>query len=915
MKSFLLYIFFLFVSIASLFAQTGNNIIVNNIRLDSLKKIIEQKTDLQLFYLLEKGDSTSRCSLSSDIEHLTEALNNSLKGSGYTLTEVGSILYILKAPGIITQLPDNFFTPLDTKTTSDTSYRNVLLPIEKTVTSENKIYRIGDPNIALKGNKATLTGYVKNINTGEPIVDAAISVDLSNTYAITDLYGFYKILVPIGKRNLTLKSLGMEDVRLMLEIYTNGELEIFMKEKVYSLRSVTILGERDQFRRSAQIGVEKIQVERMKRIPTAFGVGDVMKVVLTLPGVKSVGESSGGFNVRGGATDQNLILFNDGTIYNPTHLFGLFSVFNSDVINDAELYKSSIPAKYGGRISSVLDISSRNGNSNKITGSASIGLLTGIFHVEGPIIKEHTTFILGTRITYSDWILGILPESSGYKNGSASFYDITAGVSHKINNANSMHLYAYYSADGFKFSPDTGYKYNNLNFSFKWRSKLHEKHQMLISAGYDRYEYQNEEKGNIVNAYNMRFGIEQFFFKTNFNWMMNETIIFNYGLNAVYFNLSPGILSPVGAQSEVTPTSLERENAIETALYIGANWKISERLSLDAGIRYTYYAALGPATYYEYQGDDMNKSSIIDSVTVGSGKIIKPYYGPEFRFSARYIIRNDWIIKTGINTMRQNIHMISNNTAASPVDTWKLSDANIVPQTGWQTAAGVLKSILNTRLDLSIEGYYKEMKNYLDYKSGAVLSMNASLEQDVIKMHGKAYGIEFMAKKPLGKLNGWLSYSYSRTMLRESGEKETYNVNQGNWYPAAYDKPHEVKLVGNYKFTQRYSLSFNFDYATGRPVTIPISKYYLDGYRLEYSNRNSYRIPDYIRIDLAFNIEPSHNLKLLTHSMITLGVYNLTGRKNAFSVYYDTSSGQKVQGYKLSIFGAPIPYINYTIKF
>ncbi len=659
------------------------------------------------------------------------------------------------------------------------------------------------------------------------------------------------------------------------------------------------------------------RIDRIKHVPAAFGEADVLKIVLTLPGVKSVGEASGGFNVRGGATDQNLILFNDGTIFNPTHLFGLFSAFNADIVNDIELYKSTIPARFGGRISSVLEINSREGNSKKITGSAGIGLLTGKFHIEGPVIKDKLNFIVGVRTTYSDWILGLLPENTEYKNGSATFQDFTAGLSYKVDNKNTLYLNGYYSRDGFKFSNDTTFAYQNANASLKWRSIINESHNLVISAGYDLYNYKTSDFGNPVYAYTMDFNIKQGFVRANFNWLINEKHSLNYGLNTIFYHLSPGSLVPEGAESIVVPRKLPLEKGVESALYVGDTWSITDKLSLELGLRYSLYSALGEKTYFNYYpGEPRSESTIVDSTIVPSGKMVKPYLGPEFRVSARYAFNNDFSLKAGFNSMRQNIHMLSNTTAISPTDIWKLSDANISPQTGWQAAAGFYGNIFGRRIELSVEGYYKEMDNYLDYKSGAVITMNKFIERDVVKTVGRAYGAEIMLKKPLGKLNGWMAYTYSRTMLKQVPESGEMLINKGNWYSASYDKPHEIKLVANYKFTQRFSVSLNVDYSSGRPVTIPLSKYnYGNGYRLFYSDRNAYRIPDYFRMDFSINIEPSHNLTLLTHSTITLGVYNLTGRKNAYSIYYDTHSGSKIKGYKLSIFGAPIPYITYNIKF
>jgi len=812
------------------------------------------------------------------------------------------------------KLPNDYFEPV--LTTADTSYLSALLASRSTVTSENKVYRIGDVNVAAKSDRIVLTGYVRNVATGEAVIEAALSIEGHATQVLTDLYGFYRIIIPKGSKTLNIRSLGMEDMHLQLEVYANGALDINLKEKVTSLRSVTISAESNHIQKSTQIGLEKLPIIRIKKIPAVFGEADVVKVLLTLPGVKSVGESSGGFNVRGGAIDQNLILFNEGTVYNPSHLFGLFSAFNPDVVNDIELYKSTLPAKYGGRISSVLEVNSRTGNTNKITGTIGLGLLASKIHLEGPLIKDKTTFILGARTTYSDWILSLLPEDSGYKNGTAHFHDVTAGLTHKFNSANTLYLNGYYSADGYSFSADNDYYYRNLNLALKWRSILNERHFMTLSSGYDKYYNRRAEKGNPVNAYELEFNIEQYYLKACFDWLINEQHNLSYGFNGFYYNLLPGNIRSIGDLSQVQSTALQRERGLEMALYASDKWSITDKLLLDLGLRFSFYSAIGPYTYNTYRGDDRNESTISGTVNVPTSGFVKPYFYPELRTSIRYTVIDDFILKAAFNTMRQHLHLLSNTAVASPIDTWKLSDANIAPQTGWQTAIGVYKNFFDNHLECSVEGYYKRMQAYLDYKSGAILSMNPTIEQDVLETDGKAYGVEIMFKKPMGKLNGWVAYSYSRTMLKEAGDKQAYEINRGNWYPTHYDKPHDVKLILNYKFTQRYSFSINLDYATGRPVTVPVSKYYIaGGYRLEYSDRNAYRIPDYFRADIAFNIEPSHNLKLWTHSVITFGVYNVTGRKNAFSVYYDTSGGTKIQSYQLSIFGAPIPYINYTLKF
>lgn len=888
---------------------------LNNVSIDSLKKVIDQNTNSRLYYRLGNLSDSLILSLHCNNSNFQQELASILAKQNYTLSVFSNSLIVLKDLGIMSDLPKDYFR-IGSSSDSGDDYLKAITYSDNTARLENKTYKIGDPSLSSGPGRSLLRGYVKNIDSGEPMPGVSVFISSPHTVTTTDNFGFYRIMIPKGNHDLEIKGYGLEDRKLMMEIYGDGEMDILMKDKVYTLKGVVLTAESTQKMRSNQIGLERVRIDRIKHVPAAFGEADVMKIVLTLPGVKSVGESSGGFNVRGGATDQNLILFNEGTIYNPTHLFGLFSAFNPDVVNDIELYKSTIPAKYGGRISSVLEINSRNGNSNKITGSAGLGLLTGKVHVEGPLIKDKTNFIAGLRTTYSNWILKLLPPESGYNNGTASFNDFTMGVSHKIDNKNTLYFYGYYSGDGFKFNPDTTYNYQNTNLSLKWRNVISDKHNLVISTGVDQYKYESEEKGNPINAYNMKFNINQLFVKANFNWLISEEHSINYGANGVYYKLQPGTLVPAVIESLVKAKKLNDENAAEVALYVSDSWSLMDKLSLDLGLRYSFYSALGPKEWYEYGNEQKEESSIIDTLTASRGSFIKPYHGPEFRLSARYSFSDNLSIKAGFNSMRQYIHMLSNTSSVSPTDIWKLSDANIVPQKGWQAAAGLYTNAFNRRVELSFEGYYKEMYDYLDYKSGATLNMNEHIERDVLKTNGRAFGVEFLAKKPLGKLNGWFSYTYSRTQLKESGVKDIYNINGGDWYSASYDKPHDLKIIGNYKFTQRFSVSLNVDYSTGRPVTIPISKYfYGDGYRLYYSDRNAYRIPDYFRMDFSINIEPSHKLTLFTHSTITLGVYNVTGRKNAFSVYYDTSSGKKIQGYKLSIFGAPIPFINYNIKF
>ena len=804
-----------------------------------------------------------------------------LREHRYSVNMMDGRYFIYRGQDMVTDLPAGYFAP------QAAPAEKIAMEEETVVTGfENKIYEIGEPT-ARRSGKATVRGIVRDASTGEALAGVAV-YDEKGAFAQTDAFGAYKIILPIGDNILKFSGFSMEDKQYHLRVYDDGAIDVMMKEQVVALAGAVVTAESMRQHRSTRMGIETVRISAIKNVPVTFGESDALKVVMTLPGVKSVGEISSGFNVRGGSTDQNLILFNNGTIYNPTHMFGLLSAFNSDVISDVELYKSSVPVEYGGRISSVLEVRSRDGNSKKVTGSLGLGLLTSRAHLEGPLGSENTTFILGARTTYSDWMLSLLPKNSAYSDGNAHFHDINAGISQRIGRNHSLHAYAYYSYDRFAFSGDTTYRYADLNVSLKWRAQFSDRTSAVTVAGYDDYDYQTEESGNAASAFTLASGIRQFFARTTFKTLLSDRHTITYGAGTVRYDLQPGACTPFGDSSLVAPRFLTRERAWESAAYFSDEWKATDALSLEAGIRYSNYISL-----------------------TGGRKM---YHAPEFRLSGKYSLGETTTIKAGFNTMHQYIHKISNSINISPNDTWKLSDASVRPQSGWQAAAGWYSTVAGGQVDLSAEIYYKHVRDFVDFRSGAVLEMNDNLAAELVPTYGRSYGIELMARKNLGQLNGWVSYTYSRAMQREMEDRGVETINGGRWYNASYDKPHDFKLVANYKFTHRYSVSANLDYSTGRPVTIPVGKYYYGGsYRLLYSDRNSYRIPDYFRLDLAMIIEPGHNLKQFAHMSVTFGVYNVTGRRNAYSVFYRTE-GDTVQSYMMSVFATPIPYINLNLK-
>ncbi|ALJ01515.1 TonB-dependent receptor [Rufibacter tibetensis] len=883
---------------------------------------VESKTKYRFYYEPAAVDSfkvtiqVTQKPLKSILDQVVEGTN--LK---YAMTEQGYVL-ITQGKEFMATLPEGFFNreqkssgnqTLVMKSTDATPYiageQN-----KKKATSEAKLYLIGTKRDNANGN-ANLAGHLRDAKSGEPIIGATVYIQSPLLATTSDQYGYFSLTLPVGERELLIRGIGIKNSRRRIGLYADGKLDIEIEEDVRSLKEVLVEAEKDRNVAGMQMGMERLDIRTIKQVPTAFGETDILRVVLTLPGVKSVGEGSTGMNVRGGSTDQNLILFNDATIYNPSHLFGFFSAFNPDIIKSVELHKSNVPARYGGRLSSVLEITTRDGNKKKLAGSGGIGLLTSRLTLEGPIIKDKTSFMVAGRSTYSNWLLKKLPQES-FKKSSASFYDLNAQINHEFDSKNTLYLSSYLSKDKFRLGSDSLYNFSNQNASVKWKHIFHNQLYSVVTGAYSRYGYGVNSENNPVNAADLAFSMNQANLQADFNYFLNSKHTVDFGASSILYNVSPGSLTPVGSESLVMRDVLQKEKALESALYVSDQIDISPRFSVYLGLRYSMFNALGPREAYTYAPNvPKNESTILDTVSYSSGKAIATYHGPEYRVSARLGLTDHTSIKASFNRMRQYIHMLSNTATMSPTDTWKLSDANIRPQVGDQFALGYYQNFRANTVELSVEGYYKKMKDFLDYRNGADIILNHHIETDVANAEGKAYGVEMMLKKMTGKLNGWVSYTYSRTLVRLNNPQVSEIINQGKWYPSNFDKPHDFTMISNYRFSQRFSTSLNFTYSTGRPITLPIAKYY-DGntQRIFYSDRNQYRVPNYYRVDFAMNIEGNHKVKKLAHSSWTLAVYNVTGRKNPYSVYF-RSENRQIKGYKLSIFGQPIPTVTYNFKF
>jgi hypothetical protein len=817
-------------------------------------------------------------------------------------------------------LPVNFFERTDEKVEEEEIQVIDFFESEEKITGpqrpvENIVIEIGTESRTVDKKYAHLAGHLRDADTGEPLIGAYIYIEEPRIGAVTNENGFYSISLPKGRQELMFRYIGYRDTKIPVIIYGEGILDIEMQEKIIPLKEVVIESERDMNVTGMQMGLERISLQTMKNVPPVMGEVDVMRIALSLPGVQSVGEGASGINVRGGAADQNLMLINDAPVYNPSHFFGFFSSFNPDIVKSIELHKGGIEARYGGRISSIFEVQAKEGNFKKFVGSGGISPVTARLTLEGPILKDKLSYIFGGRTTYSDWILKQLPDPA-LKNSSASFYDLFGKIVYTINEKNSIQVAGYYSKDRFRFNSDTTFHYNNQNISIQWKHIFTNKLVVVFSGIYSGYHYDITSTENEVNAFDLAFSISNYAGKIDFSWYPWQNHKIDFGINSLFYGLSPGTIKPDGNNSLVTPVELENEQGLENSVYLGDKFDLNDNLSVYAGLRYSFYQYLGPGTVNQYQPDgSLEEDSKTGETTYGSFEKIKGYHGPEFRLSVRHSLNWNSSLKLSYNRMRQYIHMLSNTTTISPTDIWKLSDPYIKPQVGDQVSLGYYINLKNNTIEGSVEGYYKNTRDVLDYKYGAELILNDQIETDIINGLGRSYGIEFILKKKTGKLNGWFSYTYSRALIKVDPENERDRINNGNYFPASYDKPHAVNLLSNWKFSRRLSLSANLTYSTGRPITYPLAKYYFSGtQRVHYSERNQFRIEDYFRLDLSLNFEGNHKIKKLNHSSWTLAVYNLTGRDNPYSIYFVSQEG-RINGYKLSIFDRAIPTITYNFRF
>lgn len=761
-----------------------------------------------------------------------------------------------------------------------------------------------------------VTGNIKDATNEEPLIGANIFVKEMNEGASTDVDGNYVLLLEAGEYNLEISYVGYETSNLVVEVRNRGRLDLLLSNEANTLGEIVISSSnaRDNVR-SAKMGITTLSTAKIEALPQFVGEVDILKSLVLLPGVSSVGEASSGFNIRGGGADQNLILLGGAPIYNPSHLFGFFSSFNSEMIRDATVYKGGIPSEFGGRSSSIIDLDYKKGDLNKWGGNLSIGTISSKLSIGGPIIKDKLSILLGGRASYSSWIFNLIDDPE-LKNSSADFYDGNAILHYKLNDKHSFDYTFYRSGDNFNLLNQSIFEWYNTIQTATWTSAFSEKAFLNITGTSSKYNFAVDELEQF-DPFRYSSDISDTKLALEFNYAFAEGNFVKVGASTKFIEISPGNLGKINPESEsnVIPKSIDPENGMESAVYLQHDLDLGKFIGLSYGARLTSYSFLGPQTVYTYDEElPKSQSTILSETLYGDNEKIATYTSVEPRLSLRLSMGDNTSLKFGFNRMSQNIGLISNSTAIAPTDIWKLADSHVKPVIADQYSAGIFQNLFDNGLEISIEGYYKTFDNVLEYKSGADLFLNSNIESELINGIGEAYGAEFYMKKNKGKLTGWLSYTYSRSLRRVIGLYPEETVNNGAWYPSNFDKPHDLTAVGEYKLFDNLKFSAIFTYSVGRPISFPSAKFiYQDQFLAFYDLRNENRVPDYHRLDLSMTWNFNSSSNFLNGDWI-LSVYNVYQRRNAFSVFFDDVSGLPPQAYRLSALGVAFPSLSYKIK-
>ena len=747
----------------------------------------------------------------------------------------------------------------------------------------------------------SISGFVRDSISGENIIGAVIRNDAEEKSTASNKYGFFSLSVRDGSKGMEVSSVGYRTKAFSVHLEKDSTYIIQLVPEENQLAEVTVTGNRRKSIKDLTPGLTQFSPKEIEKVPVLFGEKDILKTIQLFPGVTSGGEGSSNFYVRGGGGDQNLILLDEAPVYNSSHLFGFFSTFNSDAIKDVNFYKGGVPAQYGGKISSVMEITTLDGNNQHFNVEGGLGLIASRLKLEGPIQKGKSSFMISGRRTYADLFLK-LSSDENIKKSALFFYDLNAKFNYRINDKNTLYLSGYFGKDAMAYHDLFDFNWGNATGTMRWNHVWSNRLFSNTTLIFSKFNYQVKIEDD--NNFKIRSDIFNYNFKQDFQYNLSDHHNLKFGLQAALQEIRPASIE-AGEDSKVNSLQIQHRKGVDVAAYLTDDWSVTDRLKLNFGLRASAYAALGPGTFYTFDP----AGEAVDSTYVGNGKLGKKYVYLEPRISLNYAINDLTTVKASFNTNVQYLHQLSNTTSSLPTDQYVLSNNTIKPQLSNQYSLGYFRNFASNRYEFSVEGYYRDLKNQIDYRNGADLQANELLEGELLFGKGRAYGIEWFLKKRLGRFSGWLSYTLSKS------ERQFEQINDGAWFSARQDKTHNIAIVAQYQLNPKWNLSANFVYYTGDAVTMPAGKYFVDDRTIfYYDKRNGQRMPAYHRLDLAatYDIKRTKN----SYSSLSFGLYNAYNRKNAYLIDFREKEGQSnvTEIYRIALFGA-IPSITWNFKF
>lgn len=793
------------------------------------------------------------------------------------------------------------------------------------LTDDDDMIIVGDPSEYGRYSRATISGLILDAATFEPLIGAVVYEPESEQGATTDLDGRFRMTLPVGDHSLRISYVGYDEMYQDIRLISDGEITLDIFSEATQLAEVTVTARRARDHiTSTQMSLITMDAQALETLPGSFGEQDIVRSFTLMPGVQSVGEFGSGFNVRGGSADQNLLLVENVPLFNSSHLFGLISVINPDMVSNVSLMKAGIPARYGERASSVMDIRLGNGLDKERTSlEGGVGLINSRVLLETPIVADKAALAVGARSSYSDWLLQRIPNED-LMNSSVGFNDITGHLNVALGQNHRLTIFGYRSYDKSNFGDDVDYEYYNHLASLRLNSFISSSLSSTFIAGYSGYQYSLAElpEYNPEGHYRIDSDIDYKKLTWFLSYYPSSVHEINMGADAIRYDIAPGSIHPESDDSQVSHWTMENEQAYELAAFVSDDINISDRIALELGLRYSHYLQMGPATVRSYEEDQAySQQTITDSTQYESGDVVQQYGGLEPRLGFRVGLDENSSMKLSYNRANQYINLISNTSVMAPTDLWKLSDTHLKPLTSDQVAVGYFRNFFDHTLETSLEVYYKQIHNAIEYTSGAQISMNDHLEMDVINAKGYNYGMELYVRKNSGDLTGFASYTYSSSQRRTDSPHPDMQINNNNYFPSNYDRPHNLAINANYFMSRRWRISATFNYNTGRPVTLPEYTYqHGNSMLLAYSDRNSYRLPAYHRLDISISLGENLRIDQRGKGSFTFSVLNVYGRKNPFSVFYKkTPTTQQGHGsfdlYQLYIIGRPLPTLTYNFSF